>query len=50
MNPRRDKASWEISAAWRLFRLNNAWALRRGLTHEPRMDERTVAMGVRPAP
>jgi peptide/nickel transport system substrate-binding protein len=33
-----------------LFQLNNAWALRRGLVHEPRMDERTVAMGVRPAP
>ena len=32
-----------------LFQLNNAWALRRGLVHEPRMDERTVAMGVRPA-
>jgi peptide/nickel transport system substrate-binding protein len=25
------------------------WAVRRGLTHEPRMDERTIAMGVRPA-
>ena len=28
----------------------NTWAHRRGLKHEPRMDERTVAMGVRPAP
>ena len=28
----------------------NTWAHRRGLTHVPRMDERTVAMGVRPAP
>ncbi len=27
----------------------NVWALRRGLAHDPRMDERTVAMGVRPA-
>ncbi len=31
-----------------LLHLNNVWALRRGLTHEPRMDERTLAMGVRP--
>jgi peptide/nickel transport system substrate-binding protein len=27
----------------------NTWAARRGLTHDPRMDERTIAMGVRPA-
>jgi peptide/nickel transport system substrate-binding protein len=27
----------------------NTWALRRGLTHDPRMDERTIAMGVRRA-
>ncbi|MBR0652795.1 ABC transporter substrate-binding protein [Roseomonas terrae] len=27
----------------------NTWAVRRGLTHDPRMDERTVAMGVRRA-
>ena len=26
----------------------NTWAVRRGLTHDPRMDERTIAMGVRP--
>jgi peptide/nickel transport system substrate-binding protein len=32
-----------------LFQLVNSWALRRGLTYEARMDERTVAMGVRPA-
>ena len=25
----------------------NTWAVRRGLTHDPRMDERTIAMGVR---
>ncbi|WP_424813661.1 ABC transporter substrate-binding protein [Roseococcus sp. YIM B11640] len=31
-----------------LVQLTNTWALRRGLSHEPRMDERTVAMGVRP--
>jgi len=30
-----------------LLHLNNVWALRRGLKHEPRMDERTLAMGVR---
>jgi len=28
----------------------NTWAVRRGLTHDPRMDERTIAMGVRTAP
>ncbi|MDB5414009.1 MAG: transporter substrate-binding protein [Rubritepida sp.] len=33
-----------------LVQLTNTWALRRGLQHEPRMDERTLAMGVRPAP
>lgn len=27
----------------------NNWAVRRSLTHDPRMDERTIAMGVRPA-
>ena len=27
----------------------NTWAVRRGLTHDPRMDERTIAMGVRQA-
>ena len=32
-----------------LFQLTNIWASRRGLTHEARADERTVAMGVRPA-
>ena len=31
-----------------LVQLTNTWALRRGLQHEPRMDERTIAMGVRP--
>jgi peptide/nickel transport system substrate-binding protein len=31
-----------------LLHLNNVWALRRGLTHEARMDERTLSMGVRP--
>ncbi|MCO6418027.1 ABC transporter substrate-binding protein [Siccirubricoccus sp. KC 17139] len=31
-----------------LFQLVNSWAVRRGLRHEARMDERTLAMGVRP--
>ncbi len=31
-----------------LLQYVNVWALRRGLVHEPRMDERTVALGVRP--
>ena len=33
-----------------LFNITNSWATRRGLVHQPRMDERTVAMGTRPAP
>jgi peptide/nickel transport system substrate-binding protein len=32
-----------------LVHLTNVWALKRGLVHDPRMDERTVATGVRPA-
>ena len=32
-----------------LYNITNSWATRRGLVHEPRMDERTVAMGTRPA-
>lgn len=32
-----------------LLQLVNFWATRRGITYEPRMDERTVAMGARPA-
>lgn len=28
----------------------NVWAMRKGLAHEPRADEMTLAMGVRPAP
>jgi peptide/nickel transport system substrate-binding protein len=31
-----------------LIRLQNAWAARHGLRYEPRMDERTLAMGLRP--
>lgn len=30
-----------------LIQLNHSWATRRGLTYQARMDERTVAMGVR---
>jgi len=33
-----------------LVHLSNVWALRRGLAHEARMDERTLATGVRPRP
>ncbi len=32
-----------------LVHLTNVWAVKRGLAHTPRMDERTLAMGVRPA-
>ncbi len=32
-----------------LFQLVNFWATRRGITYEPRMDERTTAMSARPA-
>ena len=32
-----------------LLQYANTWAFRRGLRHDPRMDERTVAMGVREA-
>ena len=32
-----------------LIQYVNTWAVRRGMTHDPRMDERTIAMGVRPA-
>ncbi|WP_376088697.1 ABC transporter substrate-binding protein [Roseomonas sp. CCTCC AB2023176] len=32
-----------------LFQLTNVWASKRGITYEPRADERTVAMGTRPA-
>jgi len=32
-----------------IVQLTHTWATRRGLTYQARMDERTVAMGVRPA-
>lgn len=49
---------WREAAAYyagqmpmlQLVQYINTWAHRRGLTHEPRMDERTIAMGIRPAP
>jgi peptide/nickel transport system substrate-binding protein len=31
-----------------LLQYVNTWAHRRGLRHDPRMDERTIAMGIRP--
>jgi peptide/nickel transport system substrate-binding protein len=33
-----------------LLQLTNTWAMRPGLRHDPRMDERTVAMGIRAEP
>jgi peptide/nickel transport system substrate-binding protein len=33
-----------------IMQLVNAWATKDTLVHEPRMDERTLAMSVRPAP
>ncbi len=39
----------EDGALLPLVQLTNQWAMRRGLEHEPRMDERTLATGVRPA-
>lgn len=40
----------EIVPYIQLVQLTNSWGLRKGLAHEPRMDERTVAMGIRPTP
>lgn len=39
----------ETTAMIPLFQLVNFWATRRGFVYEPRMDERTTAMAVRPA-
>jgi peptide/nickel transport system substrate-binding protein len=33
-----------------LIQYVNVWAMRRSLRHDPRMDERTLAMGIREAP
>lgn len=51
------EAIWKEAVAYyaeqvptiQLLQYLNTWAHRRGLTHDPRMDERTIAMGVRPA-
>ncbi|WP_328702575.1 ABC transporter substrate-binding protein [Belnapia mucosa] len=40
----------EVVALIPLFHLVNAWAARSGLRYEARMDERSLAMGLRPAP
>jgi len=39
----------ENVAMFPILHLGNVWAHRRGLVHEARQDERTLAMGVRPA-
>ncbi len=57
MDDERREAIWKEATAYyaeqvpmiQLLQYLNTWAVRRGLTHEPRMDERTIAMGVRPA-
>jgi peptide/nickel transport system substrate-binding protein len=33
-----------------ILQLTNTWAARRGIRHDPRMDERTIAMGIRAEP
>jgi peptide/nickel transport system substrate-binding protein len=43
------KLAMEDVALIPLFQLVNSWALKRGLTYDARMDERTLAMGVRQA-
>jgi peptide/nickel transport system substrate-binding protein len=57
LDDERREAIWKEAVAYyaeqvpmiQLLQYVNTWGHRRGLTHEPRMDERTVAMGVRPA-
>jgi peptide/nickel transport system substrate-binding protein len=54
-DPERERATHEI-IRWTarevpyfpLLHLTSFWGLRRGLRHDPRMDERTTAMGIRP--
>ncbi|MBC4015955.1 ABC transporter substrate-binding protein [Siccirubricoccus deserti] len=56
MDEERREAIWREAVAYyaeqepmiQLVQYINTWAHRRGLRHQPRMDERTVAMGVRP--
>jgi peptide/nickel transport system substrate-binding protein len=55
MDEERREAAWRDAVASyaerepmiQLLQYVNTWAHRRGLRHDPRMDERTVAMGVR---
>jgi peptide/nickel transport system substrate-binding protein len=57
MDDERREAIWKEAVAYyaeqvpmiQLLQYVNTWAHRRGLRHDPRMDERTVAMGVREA-
>jgi len=57
MDEERREAMWQEAVAMfaeerpmiQLVQYLNTWAVRRGLRHDPRMDERTIAMGVRPA-
>jgi peptide/nickel transport system substrate-binding protein len=57
MDDERREAIWHEAVAYyaeqqpmiQLLQYVNTWAHRPGLQHQPRMDERTVAMGVRPA-
>ena len=46
---RRDRVTFATMIMIPLLQLVNTWATRRGVTYEPRMDERTTAMGVKPA-
>lgn len=56
MDEERREAMWHEAVAMfaeerpviQLVQYLNTWAVRRGLRHDPRMDERTIAMGVRP--
>jgi peptide/nickel transport system substrate-binding protein len=57
MDDERREAAWheavdryvEEEPYIQLIQYVNNWAVRRGMTHDPRMDERTIAMGVRRA-
>jgi peptide/nickel transport system substrate-binding protein len=56
MDDERREAMWQEAVKMfaeerpviQLVQYLNTWAVRRGLRHDPRMDERTIAMGVRP--
>jgi peptide/nickel transport system substrate-binding protein len=55
MDDERREALWREATAYyaerqpmlQLVQYVNTWAHRRGLAHDPRMDERTIAMGIR---